>query len=272
MQADKINKKVALVTGASSGFGKLTAALLVKKDYRVFGTSRREQSAIPQNVEMLVLDVQSDQSVHACIEKLLTITNRIDLLINNAGHEHASVIEETSLEQAMDVFETNFWGVVRVTGAVLPVMRKQRSGHIINVSSLAGLIGVVGQGFYSASKFALEGCSESLNLEVEQFNIKVSLVEPGFFKTNLHDSMTTGTNVLADYRAVHNAVESFIKQAILQGDKPEKVAEIIARVAESKSPRLRYRVGSDALWVPRIKAMLPESLFRHGMRRRFNLP
>jgi NAD(P)-dependent dehydrogenase (short-subunit alcohol dehydrogenase family) len=266
------DKKVALVTGASSGFGELTAALLAQAGYRVFGTSRREQPAVTQNVEMLVLDVQSNQSVHACIEKLLALTNRIDLLVNNAGQEHASVIEETSLEQATDVFETNFWGAVRVTGAVLPRMRQQRSGHIINVSSLAGLIGVTGQGFYSASKFALEGYSEALSLEVGQFNIKVSLIEPGFFKTNLHHAMAQGTYVLADYKALRNAVESSIKQAILQGDEPKKVAEMIVRVAGSKSPRLRYRVGSDALWVPRLKAMLPASLFRLGMKRRFNLP
>jgi len=266
------NKKVALVTGASSGFGELTAALLVTKGYRVFGTSRREQSASPQNIEMLVLDVQSDQSVHAGIEKLLALTNRIDLLINNAGQAHASVIEETSLAQARDIFETNFWGAVRVTGAVLPRMRQQCRGRIINVSSLAGLISVVGQGFYSASKFALEGYSESLSLEVEQFNIKVSLIEPGFFKTKLHHHMSPSTTDLADYKALRASVASAIKRAILQGDKPEKVAELIVQVAESQSPRLRYRVGSDALWVPRLKAMLPESWFRLGIKKRFNLP
>jgi NAD(P)-dependent dehydrogenase (short-subunit alcohol dehydrogenase family) len=264
--------KVALVTGTSSGFGELTAALLAKKGYRVFGTSRRERPAAPQNVEMLVLDVRSNQSVHACVEKFLSLTNRIDLLVNNAGQAHAGVIEETSLAQATDVFETNFWGAVRVTGAVLPFMRQQRSGQIINVSSLAGLMGVVGQGFYSASKFALEGYSEALSLEVGQFNIKVSLIEPGFFKTNLHQAMSSGTNVLADYKALRNAVESSFKQAILHGNEPAKVAQMIVRVAESKSPRLRYRVGSDALWVPRLKAILPASLFRLGIRRRFNLP
>ena len=266
------NKKVALITGASSGFGELSAVLLAEKGYRVFGTSRREKSAAPQNVEMLVLDVQSDQSVLACIENLLALTNRIDLLVNNAGQAHASVIEETSSQEATDVFETNFWGVVRVTSAVLPAMRQQRSGHVINVSSLAGLIGAVGQGFYSASKFALEGYSEALSIEVEQFNIKVSLIEPGFFKTNLHQSMLPGTNILADYKSLHNAIESSLKQAILQGDDPEKVAKMIVSIASSKSPRLRYRVGSDAIWVPRLKALLPESLFRLGLKRRFNLP
>ena len=266
------NKKVALITGASSGFGEMTAVLLAEKGWRVFGTSRHERPVSPQNVEMLKLDVQSDQSVHECMEQLLTRTDRVDLLINNAGQAHASVIEETGLPEAKDIFETNFWGVVRVTSALLPIMRRQGGGHIINVSSLAGLIGAVGQGFYSASKFALEGYSETLNIEVGQFNIKVSLIEPGFFKTNLHESMLPAANILPDYQSLHYAIESSLKLAILQGDKPEKVAELIVRIASSKSPRLRYRVGNDAIWVPRLKAVLPESLFRFGMRRRFNLP
>src|SRR5215216_4969064 len=136
------HQQVVLVTGASSGFGQLTATLFAKKGYRVFGTSREEHSATPQGVEMLVLDVQSDQSVQSCIQQLLRLVNHIDLLVNNAGQAHASVIEETGFEQAKDIFETNFWGVVRVTNAILPIMRQQRRGHIVNVSSLAGLIGV----------------------------------------------------------------------------------------------------------------------------------
>lgn len=266
------SQKVALITGASSGFGALTAVLLAQEGYRVFGTSRREQTAGAPNIEMLVLDVRSEQSVHSCIKQLLAQTNRIDLLINNAGREHASVIEETSFELATDVFETNFWGVVRVTSAVLPCMRQQRGGHIINVSSLAGLIGMAGQGFYSASKFALEGYSDALSQEVGQFNINVSLIEPGFFKTNLHHTILPSADIFPDYKALRNAVQLSIKEAIFQGGDPRKVAELIVRAAKSKSPRLRYRVGNDALWVPRLKAILPERLFRLGLRRRFNLP
>jgi len=264
-------RKVALITGASSGFGKLTACRLAAKGYRVFGTSRKKHAAAPQGVEMLMLNVQSDQSVQSCIQLVLSCTERIDLLVNNAGQAHASVIEETSVEQAKDIVETNFWGVVRVTNAVLPVMRKQRSGRIINVCSLAGLLGVAGQGFYSASKFALEGYSESLSIEIEQFNIKVTLIEPGFFNTNLLHTMSQGNLTIEDYTALRRAVESSLQKSISEGDNPNKVAELIVRVAESKSPRLRYRIGSDAVWVPRIKAVLPERMFRDGMIRRFNL-
>jgi len=265
------NKKVALVTGASSGFGQLTAHLLTLEGYCVFGTSRKEHSAL-QGVKMLTLDVKSDSSVQSCIKQLLNITNRIDLLVNNAGQIHASMIEETSLEQAKDIFETNFWGIVRITNAVLPMMRQQRSGHIINMSSVAGLIGAPGQGFYSASKFALEGYSEALSVELDPFNIKVSLIEPGYFKTNFNHAMLQPTPRDADYDTVRDVIRSSIDRAIAQGDNPEKVAQMIVSVALSQSPRLRYRVGNEAQWLPRLKAILPDKLFRLAARKRLNLP
>jgi len=265
------NKKVALVTGASSGFGQLTAHLLVQKGYLVFGTSRKEYSA-SSGIEMLMLDVKSDSSVQSCIKQLFARTNRIDLLVNNAGQIHASMIEETILEQAKDIFETNFWGVVRVTNAVLPVMRQQRSGHIINMSSVAGLIGAPGQGFYSASKFALEGYSEALSVELDPFNIKVSLIEPGYFKTNFNHAMLQPTSTYADYDTVRDVIRSSINQAIAHGDNPEKVAHTIVSATLSQLPRLRYRVGNEAQWLPRLKAILPDKLFRLAARKRLNLP
>ncbi|MEH1811894.1 MAG: SDR family NAD(P)-dependent oxidoreductase [Nostoc sp.] len=265
------DKKVVLVTGASSGFGLLTAQKLAQEGYWVFGTSRKEHPTV-QDVEMLTLDVTSESSVQLCIKQLLARTNRIDLLINNAGQIHASMIEETSLEQAKEVFETNFWGVVRVSNAVLPVMRQQRSGHIINISSLAGLIGAPGQGFYSASKFALEGYSEALSVELDPFNIKVSLIEPGYFKTNFSHAMLSPTLNYADYDNVRDVIRSTISQEIAQGDDPEKVAQTILSAARSRLPRLRYRVGNEAQWLPRLKAILPDNLFRFGARKRLNLP
>jgi NAD(P)-dependent dehydrogenase (short-subunit alcohol dehydrogenase family) len=266
------DNKVALVTGASSGFGERTAKLLVARGYRVFGTSRRAMSDGPAGVEPLELDVRSDDSVRECIAKLVSVAERLDVLVNNAGRAHASVIEETTLDQAKDVFETNFWGVARVNAAVLPLMRRQRRGHIINVGSLAGLVGVPGQGFYSASKFALEGYSAALRLELESFNIRVSVIEPGFFSTNLHHDMFSRANPIADYAALRSAVESSITRAITEGGDPEEVAKAIVAVAESKSSRSRRRVGSDAVWLPRLKAVVPESLFRLGLKRRFKLP
>lgn len=265
------NKKIALVTGASSGFGELTAQLLAQNGYLVFGTSRKEHSA-SEGVEMLTLDVKSDSSVQSCIKELLARTNRIDLLVNNAGQIHASMLEETSLEQGKDIFETNFWGVVRLTNAVLPIMRQQRSGHIINMSSVAGLIGAPGQGFYSASKFALEGYSEALSVELDPFNVKVSLIEPGYFKTNFNDAMLEPTSTYADYDTVRDVIRSSVSQAIAHGDNPEKVAQMIVSVAQSQSPRLRYRVGYEAQLLAPLKAILPDELFRFGARKRLNLP
>ena len=263
--------KIALVTGASSGFGQLTAISLADRGYRVFGTSRSEHSTPSNKIDMLVLDVRSDDSVRSCVQHMMARVDRIDVLVNNAGQIHASVIEETSLEQARDILETNFWGAVRVTDAVLPIMRRQRAGHIINVSSLAGLVGIPGQAFYSASKFALEGYTEALYLEVEQFNIFVSLIEPGFFRTHLHHEMQRGALRSEDYAALREALETTLTVAIEHGDDPHKVAELIVRIAGGKSQRLRYRVGSDSVWVPRLRALLPHKLFRRGMRRRFNI-
>jgi NAD(P)-dependent dehydrogenase (short-subunit alcohol dehydrogenase family) len=263
--------KIALVTGASSGFGQLTASSLADRGYRVFGTSRKPNATPSNDIGMLLLDVRSDDSVRSCIDQVMSQVDRIDVLVNNAGQIHASVVEETSLEQAKDILETNFWGAVRVTNAVLPIMRRQRGGHIINVSSLAGLVGIPGQAFYSASKFALEGYTEALSIEVEQFNIFVSLIEPGFFKTRLHHEMQHGAIRSDDYATLREALETTLAVAIEQGDDPHKVAEMIARIAGAKSPRLRYRVGNDSVWVPRLKALLSHNLFRRGMRRRFNI-
>lgn len=264
-----INEKVALVTGASSGFGELTATMLAQSGYSVFGTSRKERSA--SSISMLKLDVKSNESVESCIKQLLDQTGRIDLLINNAGEIHASMIEETSLEQAQDVFDTNLWGVVRVTNAVLPTMRQQRSGRIINMSSLGGLIGAPGQGYYCASKFALEGYSEALSVELDPFNIKVSLIEPGYFKTNFNYEMLHPQKTFSDYDNVREVIQSSINQAIAQGENPEKVASLIVSVANNPAPRLRYRVGNDAQWMPRLRAIMPDRLFRLAARKRYNI-
>ncbi len=264
---DKMN--VALVTGASSGFGQLIAQELSQAGYHVFGTSRRERTE--QAFEMVVLDVRSDESVRRCVDEVLSKAGQIDLLVNNAGAGHVSLIEETSIEQAQAQMDTNFFGAVRMTQAVLPTMRAQRSGQIINISSLAGLLGVPGQAFYAASKHALEGYTESLRYEVEPFEIKVSLIEPGFFKTNFHHSLDQAEQKILDYNEVRAGIVASIKVSIEEGDDPRKVAEVVAQVAQEESPQLRYRIGQDARWIPRLRTMLPDSAFAFGMRRTFNL-
>ena len=179
--------KTVLITGATSGIGLLTARKFHEAGYRVYGTSRTPDKYRQQlPFELITLDVTSDLSISDCIKQVLSHSGTIDVLINNAGIGICGSAEETSIEQAYRQFETNFWGVVKMTKAVLPVMRKQRSGNIITIGSLAGLIGVPFQSYYSASKHALEGFFKSLKFETASFNIKISVVEPGFFKTNLH--------------------------------------------------------------------------------------
>src|SRR5262245_29150488 len=179
MEQNMPDQNVILITGASSGVGQATALLLAKSGYRVFGTSRTATGSHPE-FEMMPLDVRNDASVKACVDAVLTRAGRLDVLINNAGHEMAGAVEELSLDESKAEFETNFFGVVRLVKAVLPIMRRQKQGRIINVSSLSGRTSIPFLGIYSASKFALEGYTEALRHEVKPFNIHVSLAEPSF--------------------------------------------------------------------------------------------
>lgn len=179
-------KRVVLITGASSGFGQLLGQALSEKGYRVFGTSRNPAWSTPASgMTMLALDVRDGASVTACVQSVLSTSARLDVLVNNARYVHEGPLEEVSLEELKAVFETNFFGAVRMVNAVLPAMRRDRSGHIIHVSSLAGLLPLPFWGAYSASKCALEGYSESLRHELKPLGIHVSLVEPSFYKTRL---------------------------------------------------------------------------------------
>jgi len=264
--------RVALITGASSGFGRLTASLLAERGWRVFGTSRRPESAPPAaDFEMLALDVRSDDSVRRCADAVLHEAGRIDLLVNNAGYVHNGPLEETALDDARALFETNFFGAVRMIDAVLPAMRSRRSGCIVNVSSLAGLVGVPGEGFYSATKFALEGYSEALRHELAPLSIRVVLVEPGFFRTDLVRTASAADRHIRQYDAFRERVDAIFLQGLRKGGDPHKVARLIAHIADVRSPRLRYRVGTDSLWVPRLRAVLPERLYAWGVRMRFGL-
>lgn len=267
-------KKVALVTGASSGIGLLTAEYLLREGYRVFGTSRRELPNTERGVEMFTLDVRSEESVRECVGRVLGSAGQIDLLVNNAGVLAVGPAEETSPEDARSLFETNFFGVTRVTDAALPSMRRRRAGRIVNVSSLAGMVAVPGEAFYSASKFALEGYSEALRHELRPYGIVVSLVEPGFFATNIHHSSeaSSTTRTFADYDSLRSSLRSSINDSLDRADDPKKVAQTIARIARKRSPRLRYRVGDDARWAPLFTTLLPERVFEAAVRKRFGLP
>lgn len=266
------NDKVVLITGTSSGFGQLAAASLSRAGYRVYGTSRRRISSDGLGYRMLVLDVRSNESVRTCVQTVLAEAGRIDVLVNNAGYVLGSLVEEATVEQAQQQFETNFWGIVRMTKAVLPGMRQRREGRIINISSLAGLIGVPGEGFYSATKFAIEGYSEALALEVRPFNIHVSMIEPGFFKTGIVDARQPATDTISDYDSIRPKIMArFVDEARTGGD-PADVARLIQKVIESPRPKLRYRAGKDSLLLPVVQTLLPEKVFMDGARKWFHIP
>ncbi len=263
--------QVVLLTGASSGLGQVTAALLAERGYRVFGTSRRPAGDGPAGVEMLALDVRDDRSVADAVDRVLSRAARLDVLINNAGYLLTGAVEETSIDEAQAQFETNFFGAVRMVGAVLPAMRSQRGGRIVTIGSLAGLLGVPFEGFYSASKHALEGYSASLRYEVRPFNIHVSVIEPGFFRSQLGGAKRTPARTVPDYDTARASAAASFDAAIVHGPDPARIAATVAAVIAAPAPRLHYRVGRDATTVPRMMALLPQAVFEWGLRRRFRL-
>jgi NAD(P)-dependent dehydrogenase (short-subunit alcohol dehydrogenase family) len=263
--------RVVLVTGASSGIGRSIGELLAGKGFRVFGTSRDPGRSAPSELAMLPLDVRSDLSVDGCIRDVLLQSGRLDVLINNAGYDLAGALEETSLAEAKEQFETNFFGAVRMTQAVLPVMRGQRSGWIVNISSLAGLLGVPFHGFYSASKHALEGYTETLRHEVKAFNIRVSLIEPSYVRTGLAGSSRAAANSIGDYDGMRRRALTVFERSVQEGEEPREVAKVVAAVLTDRFPRVRCRVGKLAKWLPRLRAVSSQRAFEAGTRRAFRL-
>jgi NAD(P)-dependent dehydrogenase (short-subunit alcohol dehydrogenase family) len=265
-------QQVVLVTGASSGIGAATSALLAERGYKVFGTSRRPRAdSVPAGVEMLDLDVRSDASVEACVATLLGREGRIDVLVNNAGFMAFGESEGTSPEEAREQFETNLFGPMRLINAVLPVMRRQGRGRIVNLSSLVGLVGVPLLPLYTASKFALEGYSESLRYELRDFGIWVSLIEPGWVRTGLGAAAQQASGPVPAYDQLRGAALAAIGDRIEGGLPPARVAEAVLRAIRDRRPRLRYRVGREATWVPRARALAPPARFEATVRRMFGL-
>lgn len=265
----EMKEKVVLVTGASSGLGKVMATALAREGYRVYGTSRRVREDF-DGVRMRVLDVTDGESVTRFVEGIVAEVGQIDVLVNNAGEALSGLVEEVGLDSAESHFQTNFFGAARVTNAVLPLMREQQSGKIIFISSLAGVIGIPGEGYYAASKHALEGYAETLALEVAQFGIDVSLIEPSFFKTGLMKTSCMD-GAIADYDAVRELVHEAFAQEVAEGESPQRVADLVVAVVESDRPKLRYRIGRDAVIMPYLLAFTPRRSFAKVMRKRFGL-
>jgi NAD(P)-dependent dehydrogenase (short-subunit alcohol dehydrogenase family) len=266
------SEQVVLITGASSGVGQSTARLLSQRGFTVVGTSRNPARAenIP-GVEMLPLDVCIDDSVRACVAAVHHRCGRLDVLINNAGYELAGALEELSPQEALSQFDTNFFGVVRMVNAVLPFMRQQKRGHIINVGSLSGLSAIPFMGIYSASKFALEGYTEALRHELKPFNVHVTLTEAGFLKTPMMSHRQEAANRLKEYDTWRQRALAAIRAHEEKAPGPELVAETLLEIVSSNNPRLRYLIGQQATSVARLRRFLPASLFEPGVRRTFSL-
>lgn len=264
--------RVILITGASTGIGLAAAEALAARGFTVFGTSRQPEQHSAKNFPLLQLDVREDESVKACVDEVMTRAGRIDVLINNAGVGLSGAVEEASIDEAKILFETNFFGALRMVNAVLPVMRRQRSGHIINMSSLAGLVGVPYIGLYSASKHALEGYSEALRFEVKQFGIRVSLVEPGDTRTAMADLTPAPARRIADYDGVREQVDAIHSANVANGTPPEVIARALVQLIEKPRARLRFPItkGTEA-FIPLARRFLPYGVLEHNVRGYYKL-
>jgi len=252
---------MVLITGASSGIGKAIAEHLAELGHKVYGTSRYPGSyPAPTNFELITLDVTDGDSVSSAVEYVLQKEKCIDILINNAGMGISGDLEHTSIEKDKEQVETLFMGSLRMIKKVLPTMRKQDSGMIINISSIGGLIGLPYQNMYSAAKFAIEGLSESLYKELRSTNIKVVLVEPGDFKTNFTARREVDkTSIKSD--KFQRVIEQ-IEQDENNGQNPIMVAKSVAKIINKPNPRLRYVVGAfDQKLAALLKRILPNRLF-----------
>lgn len=272
----KKDRRVALVTGASSGIGRATANKLVNAGYRVYGTSRNGAQAglqpVLQLFPLLKMDVTDDKSVDAAIGELLRLEGQIDLLVNNAGFGLGpAAAEESSIEQVRALFETNVLGVVRVTNAVLPVMRKQGSGRILNVGSGLGIIPAPYNAHYSATKHAIEGYSESLDHEVREFGIRVAVIQPGVTRTSFDASVTQADKPLSAYDLSRQKYLVAYDSALNMADSPESVAETIVLAAGDRTHRLRYPSGKVARQGAFARRFLPRGFFDRILHKQFGL-
>lgn len=266
------NVKIALVTGASSGIGEATARRLATAGYKVYGTSRRGVQAGKQSFEMLALDVTSDESVAAAVAEVIRRDGRIDLLVNNAGFGVAPAgAEESSIEQARSIFETNFFGLIRMTRAVLPQMRRQGSGRIINIGSVLGFLPMPYGALYSATKHAVEGYSESLDHELRTRGIRVSIIEPAYTKTPFDANFIEPDVKLDEYREARAGVSRRVNEVMASAESPDVVAETVLKAANAAHPKIRYAAGKLANRLRFLRRFVPAGLVDAGIRKDLRL-
>jgi NAD(P)-dependent dehydrogenase (short-subunit alcohol dehydrogenase family) len=275
MTTQKDMKKVALVTGSSTGIGFETALLLARSGYQTYATMRDTKKserlteiARSENLPLIIaqLDVNNDKSVKDAINKIYSEKERIDVIVNNAGYGLFSPIEELTLDQIKEQFETNFFGAIRVIHAVIPIMRKQRAGTIVNLSSLVGRVGLPLSSAYVATKFALEGLSESVRYELSQFGINVILIEPGVIKTNFIENLKTSnvSDSKSNYADLNESISKRFETMMANSlTSPKVVAETILNAVTSEDPKIRYIVGEDAQSIMKIRNDISDEDFEN---------
>lgn len=252
-------KQTILITGASSGFGLLIANELHKKGYNVIGTSRNPEKYTSLPFKMIALDLASEESINTFSERIFKEINRLDILINNAGFLVSGIAEETPIELGRQQLETNFWGTIKVTNAVLPYFRKQRFGKIITVGSIVGLVSFPNSAYYAASKHALEGYFKALRYELNEFNIRVAMIEPGAFKTSILDNSSSPLTKIEDYNTLRSKIEKYTNFIVEQAEDPAMVTAKVLKVVETDKPKFRNLVGKG------LSVLITLQHFAYGM-------
>lgn len=270
--------KVALVTGCSSGIGLETALALAREGYHTYASMRDtkkgakiQEMAKKENLSISVipLDVDKPESIESAIKKIMSEKKRIDVLVNNAGYGLFGCLEDLTIQELRAQFETNFFAVVNLIQKVSPIMRAQKSGSIVNISSVAGKIGFPGSPAYISSKFAIEGLSECLRYELSPFGINTIIIEPGVIKTNFFGSMAMPKNTKPDspYKDITNTVVAGVKMMAEMGTHPKEVADVIVKALKEKNPLPRYPVGNDAMMFLEAKKMKTDIEFENYLKK-----
>lgn len=265
------NSKVIVVTGVSSGIGRAAAVKFAEAGCRVFGTVRNSQTAQPiPGVDLVGMDIRDEASVQRGIQAIIAQAQRIDVLVNSAGVMLLGATEETSIDEARALFETNVFGILRTTQAVLPYMREQRSGRIVNISSVLGFLPAPYMGLYAASKHAVEGLSETLDHEVRSFGIRVVLVEPSFTKTNLDINAPEALFKIPAYDTARGVVFQAIQRNVQKAPAPDGVAATIVDAALGPWTMRRTPKGEAAL-LAKLRRFMPAGPVEKGLRKTFGL-
>lgn len=267
-----MKQAIALITGASSGIGEATAHRLAAAGYKIYGTSRRGDPTGQRPYAMLALDVTSDASVAAAVAEVMRLEGRIDLLVNNAGFGVAPAgAEESSIEQAKAIFETNFFGLVRMTRAVVPHMRRQGQGRILNIGSVLGFLPMPYAALYAATKHAVGGYSESLDHELRTQGIRVAVIEPAYTKTQFEANFLAPDSTLDHYRDVRALLGKVLAKVMATADEPSVVADIVLEAAIAPRPQLRYAAGGLAKRLRLLRRFAPARLLDAGIRKDLQL-